>query len=68
MGMINNPDNIEIRERKIYNDIVEYTIPENYYFESCGTSYGNRIYGHIQLSNYYTIRKRDDSNIEKDSI
>lgn len=68
MCMIHNPDNIEIIKKEIYNDIVEYTLPDGYYFESCGTSYGNRIYGHIELSNYYVVRKRDnEDNINEDS-
>lgn len=68
MGMIHNPENIEIQKREIYNDIIEYTIPEDYYFESCGTSYGNRIYGHIKLSNYYTVKKREtnDGAVDKE--
>lgn len=60
MGMIHNPDNVNITKREIYNDIIEYSVPEGWYFESCGTSYGNHIYGSIQLSNYYTVRKRED--------
>ena len=60
MGLIHNPDNVKITKREIYNDIIEYSVPEGWYFESCGTSYGNHIYGSIQLSNYYTVRKRED--------
>lgn len=56
--MIDNPLNIEITKREIYNNIIEYKVPEGYYFESCGTSYGNCIYGMIKLSNYYVIKKR----------
>lgn len=59
-NMIHNPDNVNITKREIYNDIIEYSVPEGWYFESCGTSYGNHIYGSIQLSNYYTVRKRED--------
>lgn len=59
MGLIHNPLNIEIIKREIYNDIIEYSIPPEYYFESCGCSYGNRIYGSVNLSNYYTIKKRE---------
>ena len=68
MGIIHNPDNVKITKREIYNDIIEYSVPEGWYFESCGTSYGNHIYGSIQLSNYYTVRKREDeTNIDKNS-
>lgn len=68
MGLIHNPENVEITKREIYNDIIEYSIPEGYYFESCGTSYGNHIYGHIKLDNYYTIKKRKNAdNVNKDS-
>lgn len=68
MGLIHNPDNVKITKREIYNDIIEYSVPEGWYFESCGTSYGNHIYGSIQLSNYYTVRKREDeTNIDENS-
>ena len=59
-NMIHNPDNVNITKREINNVIIEYSVPEGWYFESCGTSYGNHIYGSIQLSNYYTVRKRED--------
>lgn len=66
--MIHNPDNVKITKKEIYNDIIEYSVPEGWYFESCGTSYGNHIYGSIQLSNYYTVRKREDeTNTNKNS-
>lgn len=61
MGTIENPLNVEITKKEIYNDIIEYSIPDEYYFESCGTSYGNHIYGTINLNNYYIIKKRDES-------
>ena len=68
MGLIHNPDNVKITKREIYNDIIEYSVPEGWYFESCGTSYGTHIYGSIQLSNYYTVRKREDeTNTNKNS-
>lgn len=59
MGLIHNPLGVEITKKEIYNSIIEYSIPEDYYFESCGTSYGNHIFGTINLSNYYTIKKRE---------
>jgi len=60
MGTIENPLNVEITKKEIYNDIIEYSIPDEYFFESCGTSYGNHIYGTINLNNYYIIKKRDE--------
>ncbi len=60
-GIISNPDNVKITEKRIYNDIIEYSVEEPYYFESCGVKYGNHIYGFIELSNYYTIKKRNES-------
>ena len=60
MGLIHNPLNVEITKREIYNDIIEYSIPDGYYFESCGTSYGNHIYGTINLSNFYIIKKKEE--------
>lgn len=62
--MIHNPDNVEITKREIYNNIIEYSVPEDYYFESCGTSYGNHIFGFIELSNYYTVKKKKRKNEE----
>lgn len=64
MGLIHNPLNVEITKKEIYNSIIEYSIPEEYYFESCGTSYGNHIYGTINLSNFYTIKKKEDGEPE----
>jgi len=58
MGMIYNPENVTITKKEIYSTIMEYSIPDDYYFECCGTSYGNRIYGKLVLDNYYTIKKR----------
>ena len=60
MGMILNPDNIEIQKREVYNDVIEYRLPQDYYFESCGISYGNCIYGTVNLSNYYIVKKREE--------
>lgn len=60
MGLIHNPLNVEITKKEIYNSIIEYSIPEDYYFESCGTSYGNHIYGTINLSNFYIIKKKEE--------
>ena len=62
MGLIHNPLGVEIQKKEIYDNVIEYSIPEDYYFESCGTSYGNRIYGNINLSNYYVIKKREDES------
>lgn len=57
---IDNPLNVKIDKREIYDGIFEYRIPSEYYFESCGTSYGNSIYGREVLDNYYVIKKREE--------
>lgn len=57
---IDNPLNVEIEKKEIYSTIYEYRIPEDYYFESFGISYGNRIYGTTNLTNYYVIKKREN--------
>ena len=69
MGMIFNPKNVEIQKKEIYNDVIEYRLPEGWYFESNGFSYGNRIYGTVNLSNYYTVKKKEDNETDtnKDS-
>lgn len=66
---IDNPLNVPIETKEIYNDIFEHIIPEDYYFESFGFSYGNRIYTGRIPSNYYVIKKRkkDENNTNKDS-
>lgn len=60
MGLIHNPLDVEITKKEIYNDLFEYSVPEGYFFESCGTSYGNHIYGRLVLDNYYTIKKKEE--------
>ena len=67
MRNIDNPLNVKVERREIYTNIYEYTIPEGYYFESCGTSYGNTIYGREMLDNFYVIKKKDETNTSKDS-
>ena len=62
---IHNPLNVPIEVKEIYNDIFEHVIPDDYYFESCGTSYGNRIYTGRIPSNYYVIKKREKQDDEK---
>lgn len=65
MMMIKNIDckyPIEIERKEIYNTIYEYTIPSEYYFESCGTNYGNVIYASEVPDNHYVIRKREKEN------
>ena len=57
--MIDNPLHVAIEKKEIYNDIWEFKVPEGYVFESCGISYGNRIYGTMKLDNHYVIKKRD---------
>lgn len=47
--------------RQIYDSIYEYTCEDGYYFESCGTNYGNHIFGGDVLTNKYIIKKKDDN-------
>lgn len=58
--MIDNPLGVNITKKEIYTDIWEFSIPEDYYFESCGTSYGNHIFGRMSLDNHYVIKKREN--------
>lgn len=68
MGMIINPYRVEVSEKEIYNGIIDYSVPDGYYFESCGAIYGQHIFGRKNLSNYYTIKKKEDeTNTNKDS-
>lgn len=55
---------IEINRKEIYPTIYEYILPEGYYFESCGTNYGNRIYAGEIPDNHYIIRKKEIKNGE----
>lgn len=66
-GIIWNPDKVEIKKRQLYNEIIEYSVEEPYYFESCGTSYGQHIFGRINLDNYYSIKKKDETDTSKNS-
>lgn len=70
--MIKNIDckyDIEIDRKEIYPTIYEYTLPPDYYFESCGTNYGNVIYARDIPDNHYVIRKKEknETNINKNS-
>ena len=62
---IDNPLNVPIETKEIYCDIFEHKIPEDYYFESFGFSYGNRIYTGKIPSNYYIIKKREKKDDKK---
>ncbi len=61
-GIIYNPDNVEITKKEIYSSIWEFSIPEEYQFECNGTSYGNHIYGRVELDNFYVIKKRNNES------
>ena len=50
---------IEIERNEIYPAIYEYVLPEEYYFESQGTNYGNRIYAREITDNIYIVRKKN---------
>ena len=58
---------IEIERKEIYQSIYEYSVPEDYYFESCGTNYGNRIYARDITDNFYIVRKEYEIDTDKDS-
>lgn len=53
---------IEIERNEIYPAIYEYVLPEDYYFESQGTNYGNRIYARDITDNFYIVRKKNGEN------
>lgn len=56
--MIQNQTGVEIKKREIYSGVFEYSVPEGYYFESYGQSYGNIIYGMDTTTNHYIVKKR----------
>jgi hypothetical protein len=58
---------IEIERKEIYPAIYEYSVPSDYYFESNGTNYGNRIYAREITDNFYIVRKTYETNTEEDS-
>ena len=53
---------IEIERKEIYPAIYEYILPDGFYFESCGTNFGNHIYAGEVPENHYVIRKKDETN------
>lgn len=55
---IENPFNVEIIRRQLYNDVYQYSLPYEYYFESEGTFFGNTIYAGEVPDNHYIIRKK----------
>lgn len=57
---------IEIERRKIYDAVYEYILPDDYYFESYGTNYGNRIYAGETPDNPYVIKKKEDGTIHQE--
>lgn len=67
MKNINNPYNVKIDSKEIYSGIYEHTVPYGYYFESCGTSYGERIYTTMTPTNYYTVKKKDETDTDTNS-
>ena len=65
---IDNPLHIDVTKTEVYSGIFEYRLPIGYYFESCGTSYGNSIWGRAVLDNYYVVKKREnETDTSKDS-
>lgn len=59
--MIQNETGITIQKRQIYNGVFEYSVPEPYYFESYGQSYGNVIYGLDETTNHYIVKKKEEN-------
>lgn len=66
--MITNYQNIEIKKKQIYNGVFEYSVPEPYYFESYGQSYGNIIYGMDETTNHYIVKKKEDEDSPEKNI
>ena len=64
---IQNPLNVKIEMKEVYSGLFEYKIPEQYYFDSYGTSYGNSIYGRAVLDNYYVIKQKDETDTDTNS-
>lgn len=64
--MIQNETGIEIQKRQIYNGVYEYSVPEGYYFESYGQSYGNVIYGLDETTNHYIVKKKKKEEENKE--
>ena len=46
-------------KEEIYNGVYKYTCEDGYHFESCGTNYGQSIYGTAELTNKYVIKKEN---------
>lgn len=63
---IQNALGVKIEKKEIYNDVFQYILPQGYYFESYGQSYGNIIYGGNELTNFYIVRKYE-TDTEKNS-
>lgn len=63
---IDNKYPIDIERKEIYPAIYEYSLPEEYYFESNGTNYGNRIYAREITDNFYIVRKIYNDNVNDD--
>ena len=56
---IDNPLNAEITVREIYGNVFEYTVEDGFHFESCGSDYGNTIFGSRILTNHYIVRRTE---------
>ena len=50
-----------------YEGVFMYVAPEGYKFWSEGTCYGDVVFGGDCLTNYYYLKKKDETNTEKNS-
>lgn len=64
MKNIINPNNIPIIMNEIYPNIYQFILPTSHYFECCGQSYGNTIYGGLELTNTYIVKEHGTTDEE----
>lgn len=62
---IQNPENIYIEREEIYSGVFKYSLPWGYYFESCGTNFGNVIYAREVPDNYYVVKRKSDGGYKQ---
>lgn len=49
------------RQETKYEGVYKYVAPDGYEFWSCGSKYGNVIWGGKYLDNVYYLKKKDDN-------
>lgn len=65
---IDNPLGIEMTREQLYHGVYLTTLPYGFYFESCGTNYGNAIYTMEIPTNHYVVKKvKNETDIDKNS-